>query len=219
MMRKTLTPRIGYSEVIPTYERNLMDALMKPVRFDVFEYIVDEIWNIATNPLRSCGFAPYIQYMIEMMTKKKFYKDSRHDPLHSAVPKDLRASRAGSSAAPTAAPSRTTHSGGASSTSRTNNDFLKTFIGIFMMCRCTDQRLDVMEQCMQIVRRNQEIIHNQRDDPLQEFPDIPIFLPIPDPYTSQTPTKLAAFSIAPAHVSIDDDEEQADDDVETEDDE
>jgi hypothetical protein len=60
MMRKTLAPRIDYSEVIPAYERNLLDALMKPMRLDVFEYIVDEIWNIATNPLRSCGFAPYI---------------------------------------------------------------------------------------------------------------------------------------------------------------
>jgi hypothetical protein len=82
MMRKTLAPRIGYSEVIPAYERNLLDALMKLVCFYVFEYIVDEIWNIATKPLRSCGFAPYIQYMIEMVTKEKFYKDSRHDPLH-----------------------------------------------------------------------------------------------------------------------------------------
>jgi hypothetical protein len=52
MMRRTLTPRIGYSEAIPAYERNLLNALMKPVRFDIFEYIVDEIWNIATNPLR-----------------------------------------------------------------------------------------------------------------------------------------------------------------------
>jgi hypothetical protein len=43
MMRKTLILRIGYSEVIPVYERNLLDALMKLVRFDVFEYIVDEI--------------------------------------------------------------------------------------------------------------------------------------------------------------------------------
>jgi hypothetical protein len=60
MMRKTLAPRIGYLKVIPAYERNLLDALMKLVHFDVFEYIVDEIWNIATNPLRSCGFAPYI---------------------------------------------------------------------------------------------------------------------------------------------------------------
>jgi hypothetical protein len=60
MMRRTLAKRIGYSEAIPAYERNLLDALMKPVRFDVFEYIMDEIWNIATNPLRSSGFAPYI---------------------------------------------------------------------------------------------------------------------------------------------------------------
>jgi hypothetical protein len=43
MMRRTLAPRIGYSEVIPAYERNLLDALMKPMRFDVFKYIVDEI--------------------------------------------------------------------------------------------------------------------------------------------------------------------------------
>jgi hypothetical protein len=60
MMRRTLAPRIGYSEVIPAYKRNLLDALIKPMCFDVFEYIVDEIWSIAINPLRSYGFAPYI---------------------------------------------------------------------------------------------------------------------------------------------------------------
>jgi hypothetical protein len=146
MMRKTLVPRIGYSEAILGYERNLLDALMKPVRFDVFEYIMDEIWNIATNPPRSCCFAPYIQYMIEMVTKEKFYKDSRHDPLCPIVPKDLRASRAGSSTPPAVAPSRTTRSGGASSVSSTNIGFLKMFIGVFAMCRRTDQSLDVMEQ-------------------------------------------------------------------------
>jgi hypothetical protein len=43
MMRNTLAPSIGYLEAIPAYERNLLDALMKPVRFDIFEYIVDEI--------------------------------------------------------------------------------------------------------------------------------------------------------------------------------
>jgi hypothetical protein len=65
MMRRTLASRIGYSEAISAYEKNLLDALIKPVRFDVFEYIMDEIWNIATNPFKSCGFAPYIQFMIE----------------------------------------------------------------------------------------------------------------------------------------------------------
>jgi hypothetical protein len=161
MMRKIMAPMIGYSEVIPSYERNLLDALMKPMHFDIFEYIVDEIWNIATNPLRSCGFAPYIQYMIEMVTKEKFYKDSRHDPLRSAVPKDSRTSSAGSSIAPATAPSHTTRSGGASSTSSTNSGFLKMFRGIFAMCRHTDQHLDVMEQWLQIVRCNQKIIHSQ----------------------------------------------------------
>jgi hypothetical protein len=43
MMRRTLAPRIGYSKAIPSYERNLLDALMKPVYFNIFEYIVDKI--------------------------------------------------------------------------------------------------------------------------------------------------------------------------------
>jgi hypothetical protein len=72
--------------------------------------------------------------MIEMVTKEKFYKDSRQDSLCPAVPKDLRASHAGSSTALVAAP-RTTCSGGASSASSTNSSFLKMFRGIFAMCR------------------------------------------------------------------------------------
>jgi hypothetical protein len=92
--------------------------------------------------------------------------------------------------------------------------------GIFATCRCTDQCLDVMDQCLQIVWCNQEIIHSQRDEPLQEFSDIPVFPPVLDPYGSLTPTELAALGIGPAHVSSnDDDEAQADDDEEMEDDE
>ena len=112
-MRRALAPRIGYSEVIPAYERNLLDALIKSACFDIFKYIMDEIWNIATKPLRSCGFAPYIQFMIESVAQEKFYKDVRHDPLRPAVPRDPRASRAGFSTAPAAAPSHTTRGGGA----------------------------------------------------------------------------------------------------------
>jgi hypothetical protein len=78
----------------------------------------------------------------------------------------------------------------------------------------------VLHQHLQIVRRNQEIIHSQWDEPLLEFPDVPIFPPVPDPYNSLTPAELAAFGIGPARVSLDDDNEaQAADDEETEDDE
>jgi hypothetical protein len=148
MIKKTLALRIGYFETIPAYESNLLDAHMKPVRFDVFEYIVDEIWNITTNPLRSYGFALYIQYVIEVVTKEKFYKDVAHEPLHPAMPKDPRTHRA-SSSTPANAPSLTTHNSGASSSAPSvNSNFMKMFKGIFDMCRCTDQRMDVMDQCL-----------------------------------------------------------------------
>jgi hypothetical protein len=69
------------------------------------------------------------------------------------------------------------------------------------------------------VRRNQEIIHSQRGEPLLVFSNIPIFPPVPDPYGSLTPAELAAFGIGPAHVSSDDDDEvQANNDEEMEDD-
>jgi hypothetical protein len=74
---------------------------------------VDEIWNIATNPLRSCGIAPYIKYMIEVVTHEKFYKDVKHESLHPAVPKDPRTHRT-TSLSLDVAPSRSTRSGGAS---------------------------------------------------------------------------------------------------------
>jgi hypothetical protein len=192
MRRRTMAPRIDYSEAIPASERNLLDALMKPVHFGVFEYIVDEIWNIAINPLRTCGFTPYIQFMIESVAQEKFYKDVCHDYLCPAVPKDPRASHVDSAAAP----SYTTHSGGAPSAPATNSGILKMLQGIFATCRHTDKRRNVMNQHLQIVRCNQEIIHSQWDEPLQEFPDIPIFPPVPDPYGSLTPAELAAFGIA-----------------------
>jgi hypothetical protein len=67
---------------------------------------------------------------------------------------------------------------------------------------------------------NQEIIHSQRNEPLQEFPDILVFPPVLDPYGSLTPAELATFSIGHARVSSDDNNEaQADNDEEMEDDE
>jgi hypothetical protein len=49
--------------------------------------------------------------------------------------------------------------------------------------------------------------------------DVPVFLPVLNPYASLTPVELVAFGIGPAHVSGDDNEEQADADEEKEEDE
>jgi hypothetical protein len=76
----------------------------------------------------------------------------------------------------------TTRSGDAPSAPAINSGILKMLHGIFATCQRTDQCLDVMDPRLQIVRRNQEIIHNQWDEPLQEFPDVPVFPPVPDPY-------------------------------------
>jgi hypothetical protein len=85
-----------------------------------------------------------------------------------------------------------------------------------------DQRMDVMEYCLQIMRCNQEIIHSQWDEPLHEFPNVAVFPAIPDPYALLTPAKLATFGIGPAHApneDDDDEEEAANDGEEMEDDE
>jgi hypothetical protein len=66
------------------------------------------------------------------------------------------------------------------------------------MCHRTNQRMDVMEQCINIVRRNQTIIHSQRDEPLLEFLDVPVYPLVPDPYVSLTPAELATFGIGPS---------------------
>jgi hypothetical protein len=124
MMRKTLAPRIGNSDAIMAYEQNLFDALMKHEWFDVFDYIVDEIWNIVIIPQRSCEFAPYIQCMIEVVAHEKFYKDVAHEPLCPAIVKDPR-SHCTSSPPLAMDPSHTTRSGGASSASSSNFGFLK----------------------------------------------------------------------------------------------
>jgi hypothetical protein len=86
-MRRNLASRIGDSDAIPAYESNLLDATMKNEHFDVFDYIVDEIWNIAINPLCSCCYAPFIMCMIETVAKERFYKDVAHEPLRPALPK------------------------------------------------------------------------------------------------------------------------------------
>jgi hypothetical protein len=133
------------------YERNLLDAIMKNEHFDAFDYIVDEIWNIAINPLRSCGFAPYIMCMIETVAHERFYKDVAHEPLRPTLPKAL--VRCHISPPPDVAPSQTTQSGGSSSSSSANSGFLKMFRRILAMSHWTDQRMDVPEHRTEILRR------------------------------------------------------------------
>jgi hypothetical protein len=161
--------------------------------------------------------------MIEMVAYEKFYKDVKHESLCPIVPKDLR-THCTASPPPAMAPSCSTRSGGASSSSVQGSGMLKMFWGIFTMCPHSDQQLDVIEQHMEIVHCNQDIIHSQQDEPLQEFLDVPVFPPVPDPYASLTPAELVVFGIGPSCAPVgydddNDDEEANGDDEESEDNE
>jgi hypothetical protein len=143
-------------------------------------HMINEIWNNAINPHRSCGFAPYIMCMIEVVAHEKFYKDVAHEPLRPAIPRPL--VRCHTSPPPDVVSSHATCGGGASSSSSANSGILKMFQGIFFMCRRIKQHMDVMDRRNDILHMNQEIIHGQGDNPLIEFPKEPIYPPIPDPY-------------------------------------
>jgi hypothetical protein len=65
--------------------------------------------------LRDLVNFPCIRCMIEEVTHERFYKDVAHEPLRPTVPKDPMTHR--TSSPPAIAPSCSTHSGGASSSS------------------------------------------------------------------------------------------------------
>jgi hypothetical protein len=120
MMRRTLTPRIGDSNTIPTFESKLLDVVMKNEHFDVFDYIIDEIWNIA-------------MCMIETVAHERFYKDVAHEALHPVAPEAL--VHHDTSPPLDVAPSHATRGYGASSSSSSANfRIMKMFWGIFVMC-------------------------------------------------------------------------------------
>jgi hypothetical protein len=92
LFRRTLTPREGDATKIPAYNKNIL-AAMAPntngLEFSVFDFIWEEIKAISKNPLKSCGYAPYIMHMIERVTDRTFGYDKKHQPLR--IKDDLRA--------------------------------------------------------------------------------------------------------------------------------
>jgi hypothetical protein len=54
-----------------------------------FDFIWEEIKAILENPLKSCGYAPYLMHMIEKMTAQTFFCEKEHHPLR--IKNNLRA--------------------------------------------------------------------------------------------------------------------------------
>jgi hypothetical protein len=47
VIRKTLAPGEGDSSRVPQFERNLLKAIFEKTKFNAFDFIIQEIWNIA----------------------------------------------------------------------------------------------------------------------------------------------------------------------------
>jgi hypothetical protein len=93
LFRRTVTLREGDGTKILTYNKNIL-AVIAPnangFEFSVFDFIWKEIKAISKNPLKSCGYAPYLMHMIERVTAQTFFCEKEHHPLW--IKNDLRAS-------------------------------------------------------------------------------------------------------------------------------
>jgi hypothetical protein len=71
-----MTPREGDGTKILAYNKNIL-AAMPPnangFEFSIFDFIWEEIKVISENPLKSCGYAPYLRHMIERVTARTFF--------------------------------------------------------------------------------------------------------------------------------------------------
>ncbi|TVU38441.1 hypothetical protein EJB05_11812, partial [Eragrostis curvula] len=64
--------------VTPFCTRGRKSILPHGTTFSVFDFIWEEIKIIANNPLKSCGYAPYIMLMIEKVTGATFECEMKH---------------------------------------------------------------------------------------------------------------------------------------------
>ena len=69
MFRKTIDCMEGDKGNIVDYSRNLLHRMALDAQpFSVFDFIWSEIRSVGERPLKGCGFAPYIMFMIEKVT-------------------------------------------------------------------------------------------------------------------------------------------------------
>jgi hypothetical protein len=87
-----VTPRQGDETKISVYNKVILVAMAlntNGFEFPIFDFIWKEIKVISENPLKSCGYAPYLMHMIERVTARIFFYEKEHHLLW--IKNDLRA--------------------------------------------------------------------------------------------------------------------------------
>jgi hypothetical protein len=142
VIRKTLTPREGDSSRVPQIERNLLKAISKKTKFNPFDFIIQEMWNIAIFNNHSCAYAPYIMALVEAVSKRTFVKDVEHISLHPK--KQYNSLPPSAASVPSAATTSSSDEPRSSSLGR--SAFFKLFKGLFSICQSNKQTMDVVHE-------------------------------------------------------------------------
>jgi hypothetical protein len=185
VIRKTLAPREGDSSKVPQFERNLLKPITEKTKFNAFDFILKEIWNIAIFNNRSCAYAPYIMALIEVVSKGTFVKDVEHTPL---LPKKQFNSLSPLAPAPSAAPTSMDEPRSSSGQSA----FFKLFKGLFSIYQSNKQEMDAFHERQEVILENQWNLHQkiQVEQPFIEFRPVEAPSQLPDPFASHTTAEM-----------------------------
>jgi hypothetical protein len=81
LFRKTICPRDVDPTNISQFAKNLLTNMRDGVlSFSVMDFVWEEIKGISMNPQKTCGFAPYLMFIIKDVTGKKNSKKGKHMP-------------------------------------------------------------------------------------------------------------------------------------------
>ncbi|KAK3122963.1 hypothetical protein QOZ80_8AG0621170 [Eleusine coracana subsp. coracana] len=158
--RSTIAPRGGNSDRISAYQRDILHWVHGNRKFDVFDYVFREMWDISISPKRGCGYTPHIMFMIEKVSGLTFTKDMKHLSLKPQIPSNwtpdttsgqfFRAAQPPSSAAPPQPPRAAPRGTGSSHVPPPphgkRSGIMKMFKSLMSICRSINQRLDVIER-------------------------------------------------------------------------
>jgi hypothetical protein len=146
LFRRTVTPREEDGTKISAYNKNILAAMAPNVNsfeFSIFDFIWEDIKAISENPLKSCGYAPYLMHMIERVTDRTFFCEKEHHPLR--IKNDLRSlledTRA---AAPHSSPPRVARGRGQQK-DKPRSPIQKIFSLLFGICK-SQHAIDVKAQ-------------------------------------------------------------------------
>jgi hypothetical protein len=84
LFRKTIYPRDGDLTNISQFAKNLLANMRDGVpSFSVMDFMWEEIKGISMNHQKTCGFAPYLMFIIQDVTGRNFLKEGKHMPFRS----------------------------------------------------------------------------------------------------------------------------------------